>query len=187
MLPCFLFAQIDLGLPGTTGMGGAANGIAKDWECIGINPANLGWNNNYRFSVETLYIGQHGSISINIKNKDPESRFIRKGLIINNYMVPVCNNFIANIKIIHHSSTIKDGYNAIINCGTLKKQVIFTEIKDESNNMIEHIRSDDIVNINMAFNNKKYNYIQIGQIITFREGCVKGFGKITSINTKEIT
>ena len=51
------FSQVDLGVPGTTGTGGVANGLAKDWECIGVNPANLGWENNYRFSISTMIFG----------------------------------------------------------------------------------------------------------------------------------
>lgn len=46
-----------MGLPVATGKGGAANGIVKDWECIGINPANLGWENNYKFSISTMIVG----------------------------------------------------------------------------------------------------------------------------------
>ena len=53
----FLFAQVDMGLPSVTGKGGVANGIVKDWECIGINPANLGWESNYRFSISTMIFG----------------------------------------------------------------------------------------------------------------------------------
>jgi len=53
----FSFSQVDLGIPGTTGMGGVANGIAKDWECIGVNPANLGWESNHRFSISTMIFG----------------------------------------------------------------------------------------------------------------------------------
>lgn len=56
-IPVFLFAQVDLGLPFVTGMGGAANGVVKDWECIGINPANLGWKNNYKFSISGAIVG----------------------------------------------------------------------------------------------------------------------------------
>lgn len=51
------FSQIDMGLPVATGKGGAANGIVKDWECIGINPANLGWENNYKFSISAMIVG----------------------------------------------------------------------------------------------------------------------------------
>ncbi len=53
----FLFSQVDMGIPPSTGMGGVANGVVKDWECIGINPANLGWKNNYRFSISTMIVG----------------------------------------------------------------------------------------------------------------------------------
>jgi len=57
LFPFFLFSQIDMGLPVATGKGGAANGIVKDWECIGINPANLGWENNYKFSISAMIFG----------------------------------------------------------------------------------------------------------------------------------
>ena len=57
LLPALLFAQVDLGIPSITGMGGAANGVVKDWECIGVNPANLGWKNNYKFSISAVIIG----------------------------------------------------------------------------------------------------------------------------------
>jgi len=51
------FAQVDMGLPSVTGKGGAANGVVKDWECIGINPANLGWKKNHDFSISGLIVG----------------------------------------------------------------------------------------------------------------------------------
>lgn len=46
-----------MGLPSVTGKGGAANGVVKDWECIGINPANLGWKKNHDFSISSLIVG----------------------------------------------------------------------------------------------------------------------------------
>ncbi|MBI4929171.1 MAG: hypothetical protein HY841_00290 [Bacteroidetes bacterium] len=57
LLSICLFSQIDMGLPVATGKGGVANGIVRDWECVGINPANLGWENNYRFSISTMIFG----------------------------------------------------------------------------------------------------------------------------------
>lgn len=52
-----VFAQVDMGLPVATGKGGASNGIVYDWECIGINPSNLGWEKNHRFSISTMIFG----------------------------------------------------------------------------------------------------------------------------------
>lgn len=57
LLPTLMFAQVDMGIPSVTGKGGAANGVAKDWECIGINPANLGWKSNHDFSMSGLIVG----------------------------------------------------------------------------------------------------------------------------------
>jgi hypothetical protein len=57
LLPILMFAQVDMGLPSVTGKGGAANGVAKDWECIGINPANLGWKKNHDFSISGMIVG----------------------------------------------------------------------------------------------------------------------------------
>ena len=51
------FSQIDMGLPSATGKGGAAGAVLYDWECIGINPANLGWEKNHRFSLSTMIFG----------------------------------------------------------------------------------------------------------------------------------
>ncbi len=53
----FCLSQVDMGLPSVTGKGGAANGLVKDWECIGINPANLGWKKNHDFSMSFLIGG----------------------------------------------------------------------------------------------------------------------------------
>jgi len=68
----FAFSQVDLGLPGVVGMGGAANGVVKDWECIGINPANLGWHSNFKFSLVVPIIGisaQSGALDyLQLKN-----------------------------------------------------------------------------------------------------------------------
>ncbi len=50
-----LYSQIDLGIPTITGKSGAFT-ILKDYECIGVNPSNLGWNNNNRLSFSGAYI-----------------------------------------------------------------------------------------------------------------------------------
>lgn len=66
LLTSSIFAQVDMGLPSVTGKGGAANGVVKDWECIGINPANLGWKKNHDFSMSFLI----GGISVQSRALD---------------------------------------------------------------------------------------------------------------------
>ena len=57
LLTSYLFSQIDMGLPSATSKGGVANGILYDWECIGVNPANLGWEKNHLFSISAGIFG----------------------------------------------------------------------------------------------------------------------------------
>jgi hypothetical protein len=55
--PIFSSAQIDLCLPVATARGGAVTAVVNDWEAIGINPSNLGWKNNHKFSITILGVG----------------------------------------------------------------------------------------------------------------------------------
>ncbi len=55
--PVYSFAQIDLSLPVATARGGAVTAVVTDWEAIGINPSNLGWKSNHKFSVSILNVG----------------------------------------------------------------------------------------------------------------------------------
>jgi hypothetical protein len=52
-----LCAQIDMGIPSAAGKGGASTAMAKNWEAVGINPSNLGWNSNYLFSMSVASFG----------------------------------------------------------------------------------------------------------------------------------
>ncbi|MFH0894280.1 MAG: DUF5723 family protein [Bacteroidota bacterium] len=56
-------AQSDLGTPVFVGMGGVASTIATDYEAIGINPANLGFEYNKKIAVGLLNVG------VNIQSK----------------------------------------------------------------------------------------------------------------------
>ncbi|HEU4716532.1 MAG TPA: hypothetical protein VFU15_01810, partial [Bacteroidia bacterium] len=51
------FSQIDNGVPSATGKGGASTALLRNWDAIGINPANLGWADNYKFSVTVANFG----------------------------------------------------------------------------------------------------------------------------------
>lgn len=57
LYPVYSQAQIDLCLPVATAKGGAVTAVVNDWEAIGINPSNLGWENNHKFSISILNVG----------------------------------------------------------------------------------------------------------------------------------
>lgn len=67
-------AQSDLGVPAGSGKGGTATTILKNWEAIGINPANLGWSENKTFSL-----GVFNSIGFNIQSQALDLKTIYNG------------------------------------------------------------------------------------------------------------
>jgi hypothetical protein len=68
------FAQIDMGIPSATGKGGASTAMLTNWECIGVNPSNLGWESNYKFSIGVLNFG------ITAQSKAIDVKTLRKAL-----------------------------------------------------------------------------------------------------------
>lgn len=52
-----LCAQIDMGIPSAAGKGGTSTAVVKDFEAVGINPSNLGWSTNYKFSMSLASFG----------------------------------------------------------------------------------------------------------------------------------
>jgi len=52
--------QVQYVLPLSDAKSGALTAVAQDWEAIGVNPANLGWNTNHSFSFTILNAGISG-------------------------------------------------------------------------------------------------------------------------------
>lgn len=50
-------AQIDMGVPAAAGMGGTSTAMLGNYDCLGINPANLGWRENYKFTFTLANVG----------------------------------------------------------------------------------------------------------------------------------
>lgn len=50
------YAQSNFGIPSITGKPGATT-MLLNYEAIGVNPANLGWDNNNRLSIGLVYVG----------------------------------------------------------------------------------------------------------------------------------
>lgn len=50
-------AQIDMGVPAAAGKGGTATAMIGNYDAIGINPSNLGWRDNFKFSFTVANVG----------------------------------------------------------------------------------------------------------------------------------
>ncbi len=89
-----------MGLPSATGKGGAANGVLYDWECIGINPSNLGWEKNHKFSISAMIFG------ISAQSKALDYGQLKKAIIH-----PTDSFSSADKKVFADLFTDKDGLN----------------------------------------------------------------------------
>lgn len=83
--------------------------------------------------------------------------------------------FDAEIKVLHHHSTIKDGYQAVLHIGGVRQTVQAIELRDK-----EVLRPNDKGIIRFKF---KYGveYIEVGDKIMLREGNTKAFGQILNV------
>lgn len=67
----FLWAQVQYVLPVGSAKSGAITAVANDWEVIGVNPANLGWDNNDKISFTVINPGvsvQAGALNMKAVN-----------------------------------------------------------------------------------------------------------------------
>ena len=132
-------------------------------------------HNNFKEDISKLYAGEGGCF--NIKFVNPKEKIalddIRKGHIV--ISDPICvQKFEANIKILHHPTTIKTNYEPTIHCGIVRQVATIYHLDKPL------IRTGDTTIAKFKF---KYRpeYLEVGSKITFREGRTKGIGTIIKI------
>lgn len=133
-------------------------------------------HNDYRFDLDMLGVGKRGCLCISISAKDKP--FLRKGMILTKDIPKnICRSFTACVRIFHHHTTIKAGYQAAANCGMIRESVVFKKLTNDKGQPIDVIRSGDEVIAHLDFVNN-LNYVEAGQIFVFREGTTRGIGTI---------
>lgn len=99
------FGQIDMGIPAAAGKGGTANAMLGNFDCIGINPSNLGWRDNHVFSFTVANVGltaQSRALDFNtlrnaLMNPSDTFTMAQKQEYANAFATPEGFNFTANI------------------------------------------------------------------------------------------
>jgi GTPase len=87
--------------------------------------------------------------------------------------------FDAEVKILHHATTIQPNYQAVLHCGAIRQTVRAINIVtgEEDKNFL---RTNETGLIKFKFMYYP-EMIKVGQVIVFREGRTKGQGYITHI------
>jgi len=136
-------------------------------------------HNDYRYDIDKLNSFKRGCLCIDISAKDKSK--MRKGMILSkNLPKNICKKFTAKVRILHHHTTIKPGYQVYANCGMIREPVRFNKIYDLENKELDTVRSGDYILVEMEFLNR-YNYIEKDQMLIFREGTTRAVGYIISL------
>jgi GTPase len=132
-------------------------------------------HDNFKKEINFLQSGQSGCFNIKSVNKKNILYYnrIKKGLILTNQPKSI-TKFEANITILHHPTTIKENYQPVIHCGTVRQTA---KICKMSKNLV---RTGDSATVLFEFLFHP-EYLELNSKLVFREGNTKGIGKIIKI------
>lgn len=131
-----------------------------------------------RVPVDAVESGQHSAIAIRslVKKEQLKKSMFRKGMVLLGMsMQPKATfEFKAEVVILHHATTIRQRYQAMIHCGIIRQ---CAQVKYMST---ELLRTGDkaIVTFRFCYHGE---YLSVGETILFREGRTKGLGKVVEI------
>mmetsp|Transcript_521 Transcript_521/g.1784 ORF Transcript_521/g.1784 Transcript_521/m.1784 type:complete len:553 (+) Transcript_521:333-1991(+) len=125
-----------------------------------------------RVPVKRVVAGQAGALAL----KKIKRSSVRKGMVLLDLTMRAGAvwSFKAEVMILYHGTTIKENYQPIIHCVTVRQAAKVINMETEV------IRTGDRANITFRFMYYP-EYIKEGSRFVFREGRTKGIGKITSI------
>lgn len=178
---CYNVPGVGLVLSGVT-----TSGIIKLGDRLKIGPIYNNFHeiivksihNNYRESINELSTGNSGCINIKIIDKKVviKRNRIKKGkvLIESNALKNSYREFVADIKILHHPTTIKINYEPVIHCGTVSQSAKIFYIENDL------LRTGDTSIVKFRFKNRS-EYIEKDTQLIFREGKTKGVGRIIDV------
>merc|ERR1719152_410375 len=87
--------------------------------------------------------------------------------------------FEAAVVILHHSTTISEGYQPVVHCGVVRQSAAMIAIEGE-----EALRTGQRAKVRFRFMYFS-EYLQPGATFLFREGRAKGIGKVTNLNCED--
>lgn len=129
-------------------------------------------------SIEILRKNESGSIGIRLDKKGVyrKENFLKGHVVISDIkfaMHNTCYSFNCDVAIFNHPTTIKNGYQTIVHCGTIRRAATFLIKGDKV------LRTNTKENINVRFVYRP-EFILPGSYFMFREGRTRGMGKIIS-------
>ncbi|RLE94760.1 MAG: hypothetical protein DRN04_02510 [Thermoprotei archaeon] len=123
-----------------------------------------------RVNVEEAHAGEEACLAL--QGIDP--CFVKKGMCLlsqSSNPSPV-RSFEAEVKILHHPTMIKRGYQAVCHIHTIRHAVVFEQLSKEP------LRTGDTAYVKLRFLYHPW-YIRKGDVFVFRESRTRGLGIVT--------
>jgi len=141
-----------------------------------FNPVQVKSIQTKRLPVKTVKCGHTAAIAL----KKIKRESLRKGMILcSSALKPTsCREFIAEVLVLYHSTTICKNYEAVVHCGTAQQTAKIIRMEKEV------LRTGDKSNVRFRFM-YWHEYLKIGERLIFREGKAKGIGRIIELVAKE--
>merc|ERR1740121_1888044 len=129
-----------------------------------------------RVNCETVESGQAATLALRslVKKDTLKKTSFRKGMVLVD--ASLANRavmwFRAEVVILHHATTIRQGYQAFLHCGVIRQAAKVVSMSEEL------LRTGDksIVTFRFSFHGE---YLLPGAVLLFREGRTKGLGRVT--------
>lgn len=130
--------------------------------------------NNCEIDVAEVEAGVSACFNIVAKDKDIVTRTtIQTGMCITNKPSST-RSFRAKIKILHHASAIKIGYEPHLHVGGCKETIKIMDMDKE------FVQKGNSTNATLKFKHR-YSYIDVGDKFIFREGKTRGSGEVLEL------
>ncbi|EXJ84416.1 hypothetical protein A1O3_05083 [Capronia epimyces CBS 606.96] len=170
---------------GTVVAGVVKSGVIHVGDTVLVGPDSLGQFQTTsirsierkRIQVPACSAGQSASLALKrIRRKD-----VRKGMVVlPKVEIPpkVYREFVAEVLILSHATTIRPKYQAMLHVGPVSQTCAVVEIDRE------FIRTGDRANVAFRFVQRP-EFLSVGERILFREGKTKGLGIVKSLGFEE--
>jgi GTPase len=154
---------------------------------------------NYRqVKVRSIYVtdepnsqikgGEYGTLAVRaIDGKKLTKACVRHGMILSGTKEPplATKRFVADVRIMHHSTTIKPGYNPMMHCRGIRQsfEIVSIEKTNVDSNAEKDgafLRTGDTGRLKCRFL-QSYEQLEVGETFLFRESKARGVGKIVAL------
>jgi len=171
---------------GTVVGGTVTGGTIREGQTLLLGPDFAG-----NFKEVTVKSLQHNKVaakevsagkSVGVGLKKIRRSEIRRGMVLVDPAVkPVASReFIADVVVLHHSTSIKKNYEPVIQCMTLRQAARLVSVGDK-----EILRTGDRAKVTFRFMYRP-EYVKPGMRMIFREGNCKGIGIVASVGGNDV-